>query len=136
MINESEYLHIGEDGKPTDRAIEQIFCDAERTIYVSEDPEDPGRRLVVVVPDHEKPHSHPTPIFSKTPHGVRNTYRRCVEAAGVIGATVARVDHGKLPSSGFKSDTNIFLSQQLLRHSNSSEVSSRRNSTLHWEAHG
>lgn len=67
-----------------------LACKARRTVYV---PEDPSDRRVMVVPDCT-PHTHPTPLFAKASQAERTEYRRCVEASGMPGATVARVDHG------------------------------------------
>ena len=42
----------------------------------------------------EGAHNHPTPRYSKVSYEGQMRYKEAVESAGVMGATVARVDCG------------------------------------------
>ncbi|KAJ7714640.1 hypothetical protein B0H16DRAFT_1435391 [Mycena metata] len=84
--------------------IKQFKCPARRAIYV---PIDRSIRKVLLVTNNTG-HNHPMPILSKVSVGVKETYKGCVKAAGVVGATVAKVDNasstkvllsGKTPSA-------------------------------------
>ncbi|KAF8313350.1 hypothetical protein F5887DRAFT_1090268 [Amanita rubescens] len=65
-------------------------CPASRTIYV---PVDPTIRMACIVPNHDYPHSHPVLPASKASRDLRNLYRSCVDAVGVIGSTVQSVEN-------------------------------------------
>ncbi|KAJ7736698.1 hypothetical protein B0H16DRAFT_1326459, partial [Mycena metata] len=92
------------DGVVVKSRIKQFKCPARRAIYV---PLDPSIRKVLLVTNNTG-HNHPMPILSKVSVGVKETYKNCVKAAGVVGATVAKVDNasstkvllgGKTPSA-------------------------------------
>ncbi|KAJ7763836.1 hypothetical protein B0H16DRAFT_1455086 [Mycena metata] len=92
------------DGVVVKSRIKQFKCPARRAIYV---PPDPSIRKVLLVTNNTG-HNHPMPILSKVSVGVKETYKNCVKAAGVVGATVAKVNNasstkvllgGKTPSA-------------------------------------
>jgi len=62
------------------------------TIYV---PIDTSLRMACVVLNHERPHTHPMPPMTKPTLDVKESYRRCVKATGVLGTTVQKVDDGE-----------------------------------------
>ncbi|KAJ6518252.1 hypothetical protein C8R47DRAFT_1031643 [Mycena vitilis] len=64
-------------------------CTAYMTIYV---PVDTSLRMACVVFDPAKPHSHPMPPMTKVSLDAKESYRRCVRAAGILGTTVQKVD--------------------------------------------
>jgi hypothetical protein len=66
-------------------------CFARRTIYI---PVDSSLRVALVVHKHV-PHNHPMPRIDKASFETKVTYRKCVEAAGTLGATVQKVDRGQ-----------------------------------------
>ncbi|KAJ7835870.1 hypothetical protein B0H13DRAFT_1913361 [Mycena leptocephala] len=55
-------------------------CDATRAIYV---PKDSSVRKVLII-HNETGHNHPMPTLSKVSFGLKDTYRQCVEAHGVL----------------------------------------------------
>jgi hypothetical protein len=66
-------------------------CSARRTIYI---PIDTSLRFALIV--HKNvPHNHPMPRIDKASFDTKATYQKCVEAAGVLGATVQKVDQGQ-----------------------------------------
>jgi hypothetical protein len=65
-------------------------CQAQRTVYI---PTDSSLRVALVV--HKNvPHNHPMPRIDKASFETKAAYRKCVEAAGILGATVQKVDEG------------------------------------------
>jgi hypothetical protein len=72
-------------------------CTAYMTIYV---PANTTLRMACVILDPAKPHTHPMPPEAKLTLDVAQTYRKCVRAKGVLGATVQQVDDGTfIPNS-------------------------------------
>jgi hypothetical protein len=65
-------------------------CPAVRYIYI---PEDSSIRKVLLI-HNDTGHNHPMPMLSKVSFGLKDTYRQCVEANGVLGATVSKIDNG------------------------------------------
>ena len=55
--------------------------------------------MACIVPNHEHPHSHPVLPASKASRDIKDLYRSCVEAAGVIGSTVQSVENGTINST-------------------------------------
>ncbi|KAJ7120746.1 hypothetical protein C8R43DRAFT_1034075 [Mycena crocata] len=70
-------------------AIRQYPCNATRTIYV---PMDRSFRQALIV-HNDTGHNHPLPTLNKVSLAVKEIYRKCVEARGSVGATVAKVDN-------------------------------------------
>ncbi|KAJ7730603.1 hypothetical protein DFH07DRAFT_969111 [Mycena maculata] len=84
----SAHAHIV-NGMQVQGKIRNYPCDAVRTIYV---PIDPSILKVLIV--HNKTgHNHLMPTLTKVPFGHKDTYRQCIEANGVLGATVAKIDN-------------------------------------------
>lgn len=50
--------------------------------------------MACVVPDHTQPHNHPMPPMTKASYEIKKVYQDCIKAAGVLGATVRKVDDG------------------------------------------
>jgi hypothetical protein len=70
-------------------------CSARRTIYI---PIDPSLRVALIV--HKGiPHNHPMPKIDKASYETKSAYRKCVEAVGIVGATVQKVDQGHFNST-------------------------------------
>jgi capsular polysaccharide biosynthesis protein len=70
--------------------IQNYPCNATRAIYV---PKDPSIRKVLII-HNETGHNHPMPTLIKVSFGLKDTYRQCIEAHGVLGATVSKIDNG------------------------------------------
>jgi hypothetical protein len=64
-----------------------------RTIYV---PEDPTIRKAIVVNTKidAQPHNHSILPPTKASIIIKNMYKACIEAAGIVGSTVRKVDNG------------------------------------------
>ena len=58
-------------------------------------PVDTNLRMAVVVPNYKIPHNHPMPVMVKASYDARASYHKNITAAGVLGATVKKVDNGK-----------------------------------------
>ncbi|CAK5264039.1 unnamed protein product [Mycena citricolor] len=86
------YPHII-DGQTHEYKIKQYKCKAKRTIYL---PKDPSIRLALVYNHAEHAHSHPMPVFRKLDYETKAVFKGCIKAFGVVGATVPKVDLGKL----------------------------------------
>ncbi len=86
------------DGQPFKAPIVQLPCPASRSIYV---PLDDTIRKALIVNDHKKPHSHPIPPMTKVTYEMKNKYIECVEAHGVFGSTVVKVENGACPYTYF-----------------------------------
>ncbi|KAJ7286818.1 hypothetical protein C8J57DRAFT_1215125 [Mycena rebaudengoi] len=84
------HAHI-ENGQPQTSRIINRACFATLTIYV---PIDPSIRKALIVHPGNTPHNHPMPPQTKAFYGLKNSYRKAINSAGVVGATVAKVDHG------------------------------------------
>jgi hypothetical protein len=65
-------------------------CHALRTIYVPTDPS----ILKVLIVHNNTGHNHPMPTLTKASFGHKDTYLGLIEANGVLGATVAKIDNG------------------------------------------
>jgi hypothetical protein len=83
-------------------------CHAYMTIYV---PLDPDLRMACVTFDPAKPHTHPMGPTTKITLDIKEKYRKCVRAAGVLGTTVQKVDDGKqyFHMHTFTHKLNLFL---------------------------
>ncbi|KAJ7879348.1 hypothetical protein B0H13DRAFT_2543696 [Mycena leptocephala] len=81
------------NGMQVQGQIQNYSCDATRAIYV---PKDSSVRKVLII-HNETGHNHPMPTLSKVSFGLKDTYRQCVEAHGVLGATVSKIDNAILP---------------------------------------
>src|SRR5277367_1193729 len=66
-------------------------CPASRTIYV---PVDPAIHMAIVVPNPEKPHNHPILPATKASITLKDLYRKCIQATGIVGSSVRTVDNG------------------------------------------
>ncbi|KAJ6533259.1 hypothetical protein B0H10DRAFT_2247304 [Mycena sp. CBHHK59/15] len=71
--------------------IKNYPCTALRWIYV---PKDSSIRQVLII-HNDLSHNHPCPALSKVTFGHKDTYRRCIQANGVLGATVAKFDNAQ-----------------------------------------
>ncbi|KAJ7670029.1 hypothetical protein DFH06DRAFT_1321054 [Mycena polygramma] len=69
--------------------IQAYPCDAQRTIFVPTD----SSILKVLIVHNATGHNHPMPALTKVSFGHKDTYRQCIKANGVLGATVAKVDN-------------------------------------------
>ncbi|KII84400.1 hypothetical protein PLICRDRAFT_32429 [Plicaturopsis crispa FD-325 SS-3] len=100
-LKHCNYTHI-QDGKPVRTRIVHHKCPAERSIFI---PEDPSIRVVLVLPNHTKPHSHPMPPAIKVSYDAKDAYAKLIGAHGALGATVKGVDNApstKLALGGLK----------------------------------
>ncbi|KAF7314802.1 hypothetical protein MKEN_00954600 [Mycena kentingensis (nom. inval.)] len=80
--------------EPQHRRPLQAAPDAERCIYV---PDDPAIRMAMVLHTPEKPHTHILAAFTKKTIELTTAYEDCIVASGTVGATVGKVD--KAPST-------------------------------------
>ena len=64
-------------------------CRAQIDIYEPVDEND--RRAIVLL---KNAHSHPTPQYTKVSIEAQDRYKKAVIAAGVMGATVGKVERG------------------------------------------
>ncbi|KAJ7087038.1 hypothetical protein C8R43DRAFT_310073 [Mycena crocata] len=79
------------NGKPvTNSLIVKRSCNASRTIFV---PVDETIRKALIIHKRDTPHNHPMPAFTKVSLELKASYRQCIQAAGCVGATVAKVDN-------------------------------------------
>ncbi|KAJ6563092.1 hypothetical protein DFH09DRAFT_1364226 [Mycena vulgaris] len=83
------HAHIA-NGMQVQGQIQNYPCDATRAIYV---PKDPSVRKVLII-HNETGHNHPMPTLTKVSLGLKDIYRQCVEAHGILGATVSKIDNG------------------------------------------
>ncbi|KAF7372724.1 hypothetical protein MSAN_00477700 [Mycena sanguinolenta] len=66
-------------------------CDVVRYIYV---PKDTSIRKALII-HNETGHNHPMPTLTKMTYGLKATYRQCIDANGVLGATVSKIDNAQ-----------------------------------------
>ncbi|KAJ7291881.1 hypothetical protein C8J57DRAFT_1588616 [Mycena rebaudengoi] len=108
------------NGMQVQGQIHNYPCDATRAIYV---PKDPSIRKVLII-HNETGHNHPMPTLIKVSFGLKDTYRQCIEAHGVLGATVSKIDNaqstkmqlnGKTPSTHAAPLYNRRVKQDVLR---------------------
>lgn len=57
-------------------------------------PTDPAIRMACVVPNHEEPHNHPILPAAKASRDIKSLFKRCIDAAGIVGATVKSIENG------------------------------------------
>ncbi|KAJ7189141.1 hypothetical protein C8R46DRAFT_1184332 [Mycena filopes] len=69
--------------------IEQHKCLAKRAIYI---PVDTSIRKALIV-NNQTGHNHPMPTLTKVSLKTKETYKKLIKAAGVVGATVSKVDN-------------------------------------------
>ncbi|KAF8197632.1 hypothetical protein K438DRAFT_2118253 [Mycena galopus ATCC 62051] len=79
------------DGTAVQGQIEAYDCPATRTIYI---PKDRSIRKVLIIHNNTG-HNHPMPTIIKVTFGLKDTYRQCIDAHGVLGAMVAKVDNAQ-----------------------------------------
>ena len=92
--HELEYPH-NTDGSSS--KMKKFKCNAYQTIFV---PLDSTIRMACIVYD-TIPHTHPTLPLSKPSKVATELYRKCMQAAGVVGSTVQTVKRG-MPFVTFK----------------------------------
>ncbi|KAJ6514138.1 hypothetical protein DFH09DRAFT_1374065 [Mycena vulgaris] len=84
------FTHIVNGEPHTKSAIMKRPCAVQRRIYI---PMDPSIRKALIVHPGNIAHNHPIPAFKKVSHEHKAVYKRCIQAAGCVGATVAKVDN-------------------------------------------
>ncbi|KAJ6628521.1 hypothetical protein B0H10DRAFT_2428806 [Mycena sp. CBHHK59/15] len=95
------HLHIGlrrkhcphahiVDGTQIRARIINYPCNAIHYIYV---PLDTTIRKALII-HNDTGHNHPMLILTKVSFGLKDTYRKCIEANGVLRATVSKIDDG------------------------------------------
>ncbi|KAJ6609668.1 hypothetical protein B0H10DRAFT_2193742 [Mycena sp. CBHHK59/15] len=87
------HAHIA-NGMQVRGEIKNYPCKAVRYVYV---PKDPSIRKVLVVHNNTG-HTHPIPTLSNVSFELNDTYRQCIKAHGVLGATVSKIDNGLVVS--------------------------------------
>ncbi|KAJ6607632.1 hypothetical protein B0H10DRAFT_2305409 [Mycena sp. CBHHK59/15] len=87
------------DGKAYIASMLKLICAAGTTFLVPLDEENVP--VVIVIPQHNRPHTHPPPPDTKVPGHVKALYEQAIRAFGVSIATVNKVDQGNSSS-----DTN------------------------------
>jgi hypothetical protein len=50
--------------------------------------------MACVVPNHEEPHNHPILPAAKASRDIKSLFKRCIDAAGIVGATVKSIENG------------------------------------------
>ncbi|KII84398.1 hypothetical protein PLICRDRAFT_179640 [Plicaturopsis crispa FD-325 SS-3] len=91
---ECAFTHINEQGQIVQGKLIQRACKATITIYFPVDRAD--RRAIVLL---EGPHNHPMPASTKVSWDGKALYKNAVEAVGVTGATVVKVDSAQSTSN-------------------------------------
>ncbi|KAJ6622933.1 hypothetical protein B0H10DRAFT_2431614 [Mycena sp. CBHHK59/15] len=71
--------------------IQNYPCDTKRTIYI---PKDLSIRKVLII-HNETGHNHLMPMLNKISFALKDAYRQCIRANGVLGATVAKIDNAQ-----------------------------------------
>ncbi|KAJ6479753.1 hypothetical protein C8R45DRAFT_906174, partial [Mycena sanguinolenta] len=113
------HAHIVQ-GRQVDSQIRNYPCDAKRYAYI---PKDPSIRKVLII-YHPIAHNHPMPTLIKVSFELMDTYRACIDANGVFGATVSKIDNapstkqllkGKTPAAHAPPLQNKRIKQDLLR---------------------
>ncbi|KAJ7922381.1 hypothetical protein B0H13DRAFT_2655645 [Mycena leptocephala] len=108
------------NGMQVQGKIRNYPCNALRTIYVPTNPS----ILKVLVVHNNTGHNHPMPTLTKASFGHKDTYLGLIEANGVLGATVAKIDNapstkqllkGKAPAAHAAPLHNKCIKQDLLR---------------------
>ncbi|KAJ6587438.1 hypothetical protein DFH09DRAFT_1427476 [Mycena vulgaris] len=84
------FTHIVNGEPHTKSAIMKRPCPVQRRIYI---PMDPSIRKALIVHPGNIAHNHPIPAFKKVSHEHKAVYKKCIQAAGCVGATVAKVDN-------------------------------------------
>ncbi|KAJ6550908.1 hypothetical protein B0H10DRAFT_2447027 [Mycena sp. CBHHK59/15] len=84
------HAHIVNGHSKAHSRIQRHPCPASRTIYI---PDDTSIRKALIIHKDHTPHNHPMPALTKVSLQVKETYRDCVKASGVVGATVSKVDN-------------------------------------------
>ncbi|KAJ7749102.1 hypothetical protein B0H16DRAFT_1691917 [Mycena metata] len=82
------HSHI-KDGQQVRGKIVQRICTARRAIYV---PVDTSIRKALIV-HNDTGHNHPMPTLIKASFSTKATYEKLIQAVGVVGATVSKVDN-------------------------------------------
>ncbi|RPD75850.1 hypothetical protein L226DRAFT_570087 [Lentinus tigrinus ALCF2SS1-7] len=98
---ECPYSHVV-DGKAVIGKLIKRPCTTRIRIWYPADLQD--RRAIVLL---EGAHNHPTPRFSKVSYEGKMRYQEAIESAGVMGATVARVDRAQTTSNVFNGQTPV-----------------------------
>ncbi|KAJ7026355.1 hypothetical protein C8F04DRAFT_1400047 [Mycena alexandri] len=88
------HSHI-KDGQQVRGKIVQLTCTARRAIYV---PVDTSIRKALIV-HNDTGHNHPMPTLIKASFSTKETYKNLLQAVGVVGATVSKVDNLHRPRS-------------------------------------
>ncbi|KAJ6607624.1 hypothetical protein B0H10DRAFT_2227630 [Mycena sp. CBHHK59/15] len=89
------FTHIVNGEPHTNSAIVKRPCPVQRRIYI---PMDPSIRKALIVHPGNIAHNHPIPAFKKVSHEHKAIYKKCIQAAGCVGATVAKVDNARSSS--------------------------------------
>ncbi|KAJ7019065.1 hypothetical protein C8F04DRAFT_1276706 [Mycena alexandri] len=84
------HAHIVEGKSDGRTPIKHHPCKARRTYFV---PTDPKNRRIVIIHPGPTPHNHPMPPALKVSQAAKLKYAASVQALGVVGATVAKVDN-------------------------------------------
>ncbi|KAJ7232469.1 hypothetical protein B0H12DRAFT_1076840 [Mycena haematopus] len=107
-------------GMQVEGRIENYPCEAKRYAYI---PKDSSIRKVLLI-HNLTPHNHPMPALIKMSFELEDTYRECIDANGVLGATVSKIDNaqstkqllnGKTPAVHAPPLQNKRVKQDLLR---------------------
>ncbi|KAJ6590210.1 hypothetical protein B0H10DRAFT_2320492 [Mycena sp. CBHHK59/15] len=54
---------------------------------------DPTIRKALIIHNNNTAHNHPMPALTKASFELKAAYRKCIEAAGCVRATVSKVDN-------------------------------------------
>ncbi|KAG6818252.1 hypothetical protein H0H93_006537 [Arthromyces matolae] len=107
------------DGKPS--PVIRHKCPASRVIYI---PVDPKIRMACVVPNHGVAHNHPILPAIKPSREIKELFKRCIDAVGVLGATVRSVERapstpllleGMNPITSNPAFQNVRMKQDMIR---------------------
>ncbi|KAJ7742369.1 hypothetical protein DFH07DRAFT_1063777 [Mycena maculata] len=88
-LSRCPHAHV-ENGKAVTSSIVHRACPAVRTIFV---PLDASVRKALIIHPGNIAHNHPIPPLTKVSFELKKTYRKCIKAAGSVGATVTKVDN-------------------------------------------
>lgn len=101
LIHAIAYSHFKQDGDSTVAVTGRMVkraCSVKLKIFC---PVDTSDRRAIVVLFGDEGHNHPVFPPSKLTHQQREKYLEAIRAHGLVGATVSRINNGKLSNRAY-----------------------------------